>query len=244
VCNSPPPTSGTPVVTTGVQTTGAATTGEAAPVTTGVATTSDPLPSTTGTPTCVACGDPHFQGLNGHRFEFQGVSNKTFALISDPIMQFNSRFIPARFKHTFLGASCIRVCDDIVNLAPTAYVTVNGKSLKVGREFNRPGRLTVRRTHKHEVELEVADRWKMHVRVADHVDLVHVTPLFAWDEKTHGVLGHTLKPLDTAAVHQRCNSRLEGGCDVEGAWTDYEVLDDDICSTKWTHAMFNQDACH
>lgn len=229
-CLLPPPTTGT----TAVVTTGAATTGALTPA---------PPPPPSPEP-CVACGDPHFQGLNGQKFEFMGEAHKTFAIISDPVIQLNSLFVPARYRHTFFGQMCLRVCGgDVVTLAPTASIHVNGKQLAIGHEYNNAGRLTVKRTSKHEVEIEIPNRWSLHFRVGAHIDIVKAQPHFAWDEKTHGVLGHTLKPLDAEARGQRCNVRLQGGCNVEGDWTEYLIESGNLCSTKWTHSMFDTQAC-
>lgn len=185
------------------------------------------------------CGDPHFRGLDGVRYEFQGEAHKTFALVSDPTVQINAEFIPARFGHTFLGHTCIRTCHHQLVVSPGGRIMLDGRSV-LRTERWQSDELAVYRRNKYEIEVEIPGRWSLSFRSGSHVDIERTVAHFAYDNKTHGVLGHTM-PGALSAVG-KCNNKLQGGCEVEGSYLDYEVLGN-ICSTSWLHSKFNDAAC-
>lgn len=201
---------------------------------------------TTGAPAgCVSiCDDPHFLGLNGVRYNFQGEPDKTFALVADANVQLNSRFISHVFQgehRTNLGATCLRTCSANVTMLPNGELHVNGKRLYWHDEeeyrVHHYRDATVTYLAKRVIEVEIPGKWlfELHANGA-YINVNHVVPLSP-AAGVHGVLGHTygapVKPH-----HTKCNSYQEGGCAVEGAFQDYEVDGDDLCSAEWKYQRF------
>jgi len=184
-------------------------------------------------------GDPHFFGLDGSKFEFVGEQNSVFALISDPTMQLNALFVPGPGNRTFLGALCMRFCNDSVIISGPDHASINGKGLSIGGHYIND-KLVVHRHHKHELEAVVIDRWAMTFRFNQHVDMSSLVADFAYDGKVHGVMGHTMARTPEQTRH--CNEEVEGGCEVVGDWRDY-IVHGDLCSTEWTHSQFDASAC-
>jgi len=194
---------------------------------------------------CVsACGDPHFTGLDHVKYDFQGEPNKTFAMISDPSVEVNSAFTQSFRQTTVLGDTCVRVCGHSLVMTTLQEVFVDGKELVAGQSFNSTT-LNVLREDRSYVLVDVPGRWHFRFnmisnRYGDHINVDIAQALYAYDGKTHGVLGHTLK--GTPVPKAKCNKVTEGSCEVEGSFTDYEVAGD-ICSSEWRHSFFNPSTC-
>jgi len=197
---------------------------------------------------CVsACEDPHFMGLNGYKYDFQGAPNTTFALVSDPTVQLNCHFdrqvfadnVTRHHTYTNLGDTCIRSCDETIVLHPNGDMIINGR----------------RRTSNHVVtpQFEVFDNngtiamvvtehwWFVVDMLGDHLNINQVIPVGKHTKgKTHGVLGHTLdaKPLR----NEKCSTAEEGGCEVAGSFHDY-IIHGDLCSITWKYEQFSEQAC-
>jgi len=191
-----------------------------------------------------ACGDPHFTGYDGVRYGFQGEPNKTFALISDPSVQINSVFIPGLYDTTMLGNTCVRTCGHTLEVTPQFGVYLDGKVLATGGRFNSSG-LVVSRYAREYVEVTIPHRWHMRFNIipsvfGDHINVDYATPLYTYNNQTHGILGHTMS--GKRVPKERCNTSNEGACEVEGAFRDYEVVGD-LCSVKWTHSFFDPTNC-
>jgi len=199
-------------------------------------------------PTCVAaCGDPHFKGLDGKKYDFQGQVGKVFAMISDHVVEVNSEFIHRPGKasdaeSTVLGATCIRLCDHTAVIYPNRSVIVDGfHTDKHSDVMAGPMRVTRFGEWGHIVQVEIPGRWTFQLAMyGERVDLDRAVPFVQWDDRTHGVLGHTLQGnADTT----KCNSNKEGSCEVAGDWQDYIVHSHDICSPVWAHSFFSKKAC-
>lgn len=200
-----------------------------------------------------ACGDPHFQGLDGVKYDFMGSPNETFALISDPSVQINSRFTPMPLSpdrigmdaETFLGDTCVRTCGHTVVLLPEeGLMLVDNQPLAVGARFSSD-ELTVFRRSQWSVQINVVNRWHLRFAMFRHVNFEIANPLYKWDNKTHGVLGHTMRSAAHVLEHgkpKKCNSWKQGGCEVEGEFNDYQVAGD-LCSSSWAYTQFDADSC-
>lgn len=197
------------------------------------------------------CDDPHFKGLNGVRYNFQGEPDKTFAIVSDSNMQLNSRFIAHWYNGTLtsnLGPTCIRTCSENITLLPTGELHVNGKRLFYHEELayrsHHYRQSDVTYLTKTMVEVVLPGQWKIVLQTNGRfINLNNVIPLGSGNKTIvqthpdiHGVLGHTLG-APVLHEHKKCNSVEEGGCAVTGEFQDYEV-DGDLCSAEWTHRRF------
>jgi len=192
--------------------------------------------------------DPHFLGLNGHKYDFQGEPNKVFALISEPHVQVNARFRHGSKGSTVMGDICVRFCDSTVKFDSKGSVDVSGPSssnLIVNRRSNTSAEvnvglwsLTVERDTKHHPFFNLRN-----------IKLQH--PIFAGP--MHGVLGvtapdRTHRPrngtLTTAPTpHPHCQAKNEGGCEVPGEWHEYEVKNNDLCGTDFKYSQFDSKKC-
>jgi len=205
--------------------------------------------------------DPHFLGLDGHKYDFQGEPNKTFALISDSQVQVNSRFVDAGMKDknnhsknaTYLGDICVRYCDSTAIFTTDGTVTLSGpvtSNLVVERHANGTATLTV-------------GLWSMLVESSGHshhnlksIQLRH--PIMAGP--MHGVLcvtapdphsqltrprngTHMPTVSSKKEAHPPCQPKNEGGCEVPGEWRDYEVEGNDLCGIKFKYSKFDHKKC-
>lgn len=187
------------------------------------------------------CNDPHFLGLNGARYNFQGIANETFALVSDASVQVNSHFVAKprdSANFTYLGDTCIRSCNETVVFRADGTMIINGKPSLADRYesprmyVDRQGTNAVVQTKGWSFEIEM---------LVDRVNINQASVLGKHNGTTHGVLGHTLgRPLPPHGA--KCNSIEAGGCEVDGKMSDYEVLGD-LCSTEWKYAQYSADAC-
>jgi len=191
--------------------------------------------------------DPHFTGLNGHKYDFQGEPGKVFALISDRNVQVNARFV--RYNgETVMGDVCIRFCDSTVTLSANI-VTEAGprtENLAIAKQKGNwtsvtAGLWTLK------VEPYVRNGSEFH----NLQDVVLHNTLLA--SPVHGVLGVTapaspLQALNVTLLQPKpshCQARHEGGCEVPGKWPEYEVEDGDtdLCSTRFKYSKFSPASC-
>jgi len=193
--------------------------------------------------------DPHFYGLNGKKFDFQGEPEKVFALISDKHVQVNARFLPwrkstnPRNATTVLGSVCVRFCNDTITVNGSGYVT---------RSYVANPDLIV--TTNGSLAHIAAGLWTMDVMpVPGHrlhflnllnVNLLHrpFAGLFI-----HGILGATAPSIfgDRALPKKtgNCKNNKEGGCELEGNWRDYEIEGNELCGTTFKYSQFDADFC-
>jgi len=196
--------------------------------------------------------DPHFVGLNGHKYEFQGEPNKVFALISDPHVQVNARFVtaaglgPHTQSSTVMGDICVRFCDS------TAVFTANGTVSLSGPASSN---LVVKKARHNMADVAVG-LWSMRVvpwgpkgrptlgQPFHNLKLLHLQHA-AVVGPTHGVFGVTRPNVfsNETSVHPHCQSLFEGGCEVPGEFRDYEVQGDDLCGTNFKYSLFDSDKC-
>jgi len=193
------------------------------------------------------CDDPHFVGLDGNRYDFMGTANTTFALLSDDEIELNSRFVQGQTNltsnSTYLGQTCLRVCNETVIFHPNKTVIANGKQVEhvLSQPVSFGGHFQVVSLNSHTVKVTVSDRWVLEVAMmGDRVNINHVTPINdIRHSKVHGVLGHTLYGPDSGPG---CNSAKQGACEVAGKYEDYEVHGD-LCSPDWMHSQFKRKHC-
>jgi len=206
--------------------------------------------------TCVtACGDPHFQGLNGVQYSFQGEVDEAFSLISAPSIEMNSVFVhnsadKVHADNTYIGETCIRSCNDTLRISPTNGISLNGQSLgqlQNGYIVGSASHVSVFQMRNDTYKILVANKWDITVEIM-HNTYLNFNKVVALPDATasnprpaHGVLGHTLgAPVE--AKHAKCNSAAEGGCVVDGDWQDYKIAGADLCSSDWKFSEYSCDA--
>jgi len=188
------------------------------------------------------CGDPHFYGLDGVHYDFQGTPGQTFALISDPSLEINSAFIRSEHGTTVLGSTCVRTCGHSVVLHPESPVFVDGTELDLQQKNFTSSTLMVFRFDQNHTVVTIPGRWILgFTSVGDRIDVVYVRPLYTYANNTHGVLGHTMS--GKSVPKEKCNIFTEGSCEVEGRFQDYEVMGG-LCDSNWKHSFFNPEECH
>jgi len=188
------------------------------------------------------CEDPHFYGLDGVHYDFQGRPGETFSLISDPATEVNSKFVRSVHGTTTIGDTCVRTCGDhSVVLSPAnRTVYVDGLEVSIAKSYSSP-KLIVQHITSEYVYVHIAGRWNLRFNFVDddlgaHLNLDYAEPLYTYAGHTHGVLGHTLsmKPVPK----ERCNIETEGSCEVEGSFKNYRI-NGDLCSSEWMYTQFN-----
>lgn len=80
-------------------------------------------------------GDPHFVGLHGNHFEFQGIPGNVFNLLSDAKIQVNALFNRYSNNATVMGQIGIMIGNnkDKVLVSPGRSVSLNGSNLGSGQ---------------------------------------------------------------------------------------------------------------
>ncbi len=200
--------------------------------------------------------DPHFEGLEGgknEKYDVTGEAGKTYSIISDQNLQYNSRFVKASDGNTYLGDLGFKVGTPDSGVTEIKFVqhddasnqdnvlTLNGKTLADGetQEFDtglkdsegrkvlgfvsRHGDETVINTGEYEIHLKDKGEY-FNQRVA-------ITELGVQSDgvKPHGLLGQT-GDFD-GVLRQGTGKQGEGALDgddsvtVDQYYTLYEVAD-------------------
>jgi len=197
--------------------------------------------------------DPHFRGLNGHKYSFQGEPNTVFALISTSQVQINARFTnTSRKGSTVMGEICIRFCDSTVTFDSKGGLSLFGpqtSNLAVKYLSNTTAQVTVG-LWSLTVEL---DKTHPELRAA-FLNLLDVNLQHSFlAGPSHGVIGvtapdrhHRMRSRNSTletAHHPHCNPKNEGGCEVPGYWREYELKNNDLCSTEFKYSQFESSKC-
>jgi len=188
-------------------------------------------------------GDPHFVGLDGVKYSFQGEVGKVFAMVSDPVVQVNSLFIKSQHEGTWLGPSTIRFCDHVVLLAPNGTVSLDDRMIQRGTRVDIGSMiidwLPPVNNQVLGVTVTLPHRWTFTVQMNGYrIDFSNVMPHTDQDDLTHGVLGHTLEGKKV----KHCNTGEQGACEVEGDYTEY-IVADGLYGTEWAHSFFSKQTC-
>jgi len=204
-------------------------------------------------PCKVMCDDPHFLGLDNVRYNFMGEADKVFNLVSDSTFELNSKFTSEpchRFNHTsvnmtFLGPTCIKTCNQRMIVYPNRTMFINGRHVYTSPDPTLNHYVSPEleaRLVKNHVMVTIPGRWEFEiVMLEDRINIISMTPL-GEHGTTQGIIGHTLN-LTHPVLEENCNSRLQGGCEVQGDYHDYIVQSDDLCASSWKNSLYDEDAC-
>jgi len=190
-------------------------------------------------------GDPHFYGFNHAWFDFTGVKDQVFNLLSDDAIHVNAAFIGGpQAGQTFMGElgiqagggvdrvaiahcgySCIKATvNDVPLAAEKETVLASGARLLLTRGENATVEY-VGPTYRFKVSSPIADTvWKGGAEDTPHLDVA--AELLAYPTDPHGVLGQTARHLTSArmAVGDGEAAAADGsGFAMEGVDADYRV---------------------
>jgi len=183
----------------------------------------------TGGPT--VCGDPHFVGLHGEKYNVMGEPNKYFNILTDTDIQVNALYIdPCETKiknATVLGLVGIKTASFQVGISSAHEVFVDGVKLDpISFPTNvSAGDATLYVYNNAEVtfinkEYEVAVQVVNHLKTCVYSYLDISISIFDKTRKPHGLLGQTSS--HTHAISSKIGGN-NGEGEIEGSYRDYEV---------------------
>jgi len=200
-------------------------------------------------------GDPHFRGFLGQRYDFHGVRNTIYNIITSKSFQMNSLFYDADLnpqkKKTYLGAIGMRICDpkgdnlfyfkcDRINQEHV--VQVNNKELKPGEQKEFQG-ATIKRSKlsNSKVSINIMSGYDIDIRFSQsshsscHLNIrcTHFTYSETFDIP-HGILGQSVMRQPNI-VGKGWNSPNI----VEGSEYDYVIEDEDIFGTSFKYNRYD-----
>lgn len=172
-------------------------------------------------------GDPHFTGLDGSKFDFNGVAGYTYALISSPGLQYN-----IQLKHseafTYIGTVGVRIGNDSLIYTHEDQLFYNNETIATEIHWRTfPTAWGKFHKVKDHFLLETKN-WKIKAGTAldttngfAFINIWSISFLGFIDSTHHGLIGQTIGPRTPA---QDCHLYLEnGGCKIEGYADDYLV---------------------
>mmetsp|Transcript_7568 Transcript_7568/g.8300 ORF Transcript_7568/g.8300 Transcript_7568/m.8300 type:complete len:739 (-) Transcript_7568:110-2326(-) len=205
-------------------------------------------------------GDPHFKGLKGQKYDFHGVPNKIFNLITDDAVTVNALFVDADLRpqknKTYIGALGFTVCDpngislklvfkcnrDSEN---TKSILLNGKEVAEG-SFTDLGVATVVQTGLKNGKTRITTKhgYKFSMRFSSsrhstcHINFKTSYQPIQGHSLPHGVLGQTAG-LPSNLVGDDMNSPNI----VEGNVEDYIVQEGDLFGTTFKFNKYTEGKC-
>jgi hypothetical protein len=176
-------------------------------------------------------GDPHLVGFDGEKYDVMGQSGKTYNMISDKNLQYNTEFADFGTGNgaTVIGAAGIQVGNNKVALdAKTKSATVDGIAMTVGQKvtLDKAGSATwdgsslAVTSSEYSINLTV----KKDPNGTDYLDsAVKITGNpFGDNVKPHGLLGQTADGV-AGAKDTGIDQGKQGGTVIDGTVSDYEV---------------------
>ncbi|KAK9828893.1 hypothetical protein WJX72_002641 [[Myrmecia] bisecta] len=210
-----------------------------------------------------ACQDPHFTGFDGVKYDFHGIDNKVFNLISAPAAQLNALFAPAQAVagQTFMTEMGFRTtAGDRILVKATEFgklsVNLNGEDMLplpegselVLRSATKVGLLRRGLGNGETVVITTPD---MRVRIfspewdqAGEITIVHLNlavEVLNAGVSMHGVLGQTYAKAATTASSITNENAVDSGyadyhTEIQGKAEDYLVAD--LFASEFAFNMF------
>jgi len=199
----------------------------------GASSTTHTNTSPCGPGTGTVCQDPHFVGYDGSVYDFQGVPNKIFSLVSDSILQINSLFsefpdhMAKKVKYggkTWLSAIGVKCFNSSV-------IVSHPSSLQVDINESEDSVMLVQ--HSSSVNIVCGDFWNVTISnqkewtTGGYILRLHAVVIHLPAQAPHGVLGQTLRYAYAGdrQPHPVNGHGLQGKGVVEGTMEDYIVHD-------------------
>lgn len=208
-----------------------------------------PAPGTGGQ----VVGDPQFVGLRGQNFQIHGVAGEIYNIVSDPEVQYNSRFVFLHhgecpivhgrkqrecFSHpgSYLGELGLKTAagDQIHLVAGPAKrgfdeVTVNGREVLEGETILLAGDMgSVTRNSTHMASVDVGN-WQFRFESSDRFVNQRVRVAQSAALSAHGLLGQTWKDTTYPGPVKF----------IEGSVDDYVISGRDIWGDNFVFNAFN-----
>jgi len=162
--------------------------------------------------------DPVFDGFDGSHFEFQGLPNQVFNLISSYNFNLNALFVPIEHG-TFMGAAGIKIGENEIYVDGNRTVTLNGESIKSnvnGDNFDIIVKSSATVVSAGAFTVEIASIAANRIDIKTFLDTTKLSGL------PHGILGQTVANIGNAPKQGTDN---HGAGVIEGSYLDYLVAD-------------------
>jgi len=182
-------------------------------------------------------GDPHFKGMNGDKYDIDGVPDTWFNIISDVNFQMNGYTVRScpNMNSTFFGSFAMLVGGHKIHIEVTCNATLDGTTslLEIGSVFRIGDSGYIQHASPQVYIVETTD---YHVRINPFiVDPAYHSKYFKGpdcikgyfnveailkntERKPHGLLGQTAHLVHTATPKGN-----QGQGEIEGVYTDYIV---------------------
>eukprot|EP01116_Phalansterium_solitarium_P004694 TRINITY_DN15767_c0_g1_i1.p1 TRINITY_DN15767_c0_g1~~TRINITY_DN15767_c0_g1_i1.p1 ORF type:complete len:282 (+),score=44.48 TRINITY_DN15767_c0_g1_i1:97-942(+) len=190
------------------------------------------------------CDGGRLRGLNGVRYAFTARAGHVYALVSEPTLQVNARFVesPAGGQPLVLGAVCMRTCNETIMFYGNKTVELDGVLASVvdlaAKSFsmNWLDDLRVTFPRPRAAEVTVPGRWRFSLGISgERVTINRATALSA--RPARGIIGRTWHPdVDLASC---VTTDL---CQLPGSPKDHQVRSNELCGELWTD-QFSEESC-
>jgi hypothetical protein len=209
-------------------------------------TNTDTTPTPTYTPPCYTggddgsyTGDPHLVGFDGEKYDVMGQPGKTYNMLSDQGIQYNTTFAKWGDKGaTVISQAGIQVGDQKIYFDRTGNApTINGQSMTVGDDVDLPNggsanwdgqKLTVK-TKEYTIDLQVKEPNNNNGAYLDSQVTINDGGPFSDMVAPHGLLGQTADGVD-GKKNTGHDQGKQGGTVIDGTVDDYEEAD------LWSHS--------
>jgi hypothetical protein len=169
-------------------------------------------------------GDPHFLGFDGSKFDFFGVPNEWFNIITDATFQLNAFLVSYGGENSYMTKLGFTSGNTRISYDTKKNLTVNGEPVKSSFSnqdisISTEGSYTIFQTPVYKIKVKVAEN-------ADGQFLNVRSSIISMPGRPHGVLGQTAKFLvDGNKPQPRKATNKQGAGVIEGNFMDYLVRD-------------------
>jgi hypothetical protein len=182
-------------------------------------------------------GDPHLEGFDGEKYDVTGVSGKTYSMLSDKNIQYNTTFTSwGKNGATVVSQAGIQVGNDKIYYDRSiAAPTVNGVAMTAAKDINDPkSRValddngwavwdgSVLRVHTKEYEIDIQKKTHTNGDYLDSNIRINQGGPYQDFVAPHGLLGQTADGI-AGQKNTGKDQGKQGGTVIDGTVADYEV---------------------